>query len=159
MADLGNFDATKVDPNVGFDAMPAGEYTVIITASDRVGTKNGNGSYLKLEMQVVNGKFQNRKLWDNLNLDNPNAQAVQIARGTLSAICRAVGVLTPKDSAELHNRPLLAKVVVEKDPTYGEKNVVKSYKAIGATTPATAPTNGSPAPVAAATAPAARPWA
>ena len=31
---------------------------------------------------------------------------VKIARGELSAICRAVGVMQPRDSVELHNVPL-----------------------------------------------------
>ena len=154
MADLGGFDATKVDPNVGFDPIPAGEYPVVISASERKTTKAGNGSFLALELQVVSGPFQNRKLWDNLNLDNPNAQTVQIARGTLSAICRAIGVLTPKDSIELHNKPLVAKVAIEKDATYGDKNIIKAYKAAGATSPA----NGAAAP-AVVPAVAARPWA
>ena len=34
--------------------------------------------------------LESRLLWARLNLDNPNQQAVQIARGELSAICRAV---------------------------------------------------------------------
>ena len=32
---------------------------------------------------------------------------MKIAHGELSAICRAVGVMQPKDSIELHNLPLL----------------------------------------------------
>ena len=56
---------------------------------------------------MIDGPYKNRLLWSRLNLDNPNAQAVQIAQGELSAICRAVGVMQPKDSIELHNLPLL----------------------------------------------------
>lgn len=130
MANLGDtgFDARTVEPNQGFDVIPAGEYDAAIVASEVKATSAGDGKYLKLELQILNGTFQNRKIWDQLNIWNPNAQAVQIAKGTLSAICRAVNVLTPKDSAELHNKPLRIKVAVKKDAEYGDKNVVKSYK-------------------------------
>ena len=114
MASLQGFDASKVDPGSSFPVMPAGEYDVVIVGSEMKTTNNGNGSYLKLEMQVLGGEFQNSRLWDNLNLSNPSEKAVQIARGKLSSICRAVGVLTPQDSSELHNKPLRVKVAIEK---------------------------------------------
>lgn len=130
MASFGEsgFDANTVEPNQGFDVLPAGEYDAVIVASEIKTTTAGDGKYLKLELQVLNGQFQNRKIWDQLNIWNPNAQAVQIAKGTLSAICRAVNVLTPKDSSELHNKPLRIKLAVKKDDTYGDKNVIKAYK-------------------------------
>lgn len=130
MASLGEtgFDARAVEPNEGFDIMPAGEYDAAIVASEVKQTTNGDGKYLKLELQILNGQYQNRKVWDNLNIWNPNAQAVQIAKGTLSAICRAVNVLTPNDSAELHNKPLRVKLAVKKDAEYGDRNVIKAYK-------------------------------
>jgi hypothetical protein len=90
-------------------------------------TKAGDGKFLKLELQVLNGPFQNRKVFDRLNIWNKNPQAVTIAQGTLSAICRAVGVLTPQDSSDLHNKPLRCKVVVRIDKEYGETNDVKRY--------------------------------
>ena len=128
MADLGGFDARTVEPNAGFDLIPAGEYEACIVASQMKPTKDGNGQFLELELQILNGQFQNRKLWDRLNLANPSAKAVEIARGTLSAICRALGVLTPKDSSELHNKPLRVKVTVRKSEEYGDANEVKAYK-------------------------------
>lgn len=136
MADLGGFDASQVEPNQGFDLLPAGEYDAVIVASELKATTAGTGKYLKLELQILSGKFQNRKLWDQLNLWNPSEQAVQIAKGTLSSICRAVGVLTPKDSAELHNKPLRVSLKIKKDQQYGDKNVIASYKSRTAT-PAT----------------------
>lgn len=126
MADLGGFDATQVAPN-SFDVIPAGEYDAVIVASEVKATSTG-GRMLKLEIQVLNGEYQNRKLWDNLNLWNTSEKAVQIARGTLSAICRAVGIMTPKDSAELHNKPLRIKVKVVKSEEYGEQNKIAAYK-------------------------------
>lgn len=151
MADLSGFDARTVDPNEGFPVLPAGEYDVAIVNTELKRTTKNDGSYLKLDMQVLNGPYQNQHLFDNLNIDNPNAKAVQIAKGSLSAICRAVGVLTPKDSAELHNKPLRVKVVIEKSDEYGDQNRVKGYKSRSGTapTPAASPA-GTPAPAGAA---------
>jgi hypothetical protein len=59
-------------------------------------------------------------LWSRHNLEHPNAQTVQIAQGELSAICRAVGVMTPKDSAEAHNLPLTITVKVTARSDTGE---------------------------------------
>ena len=117
MADLsgvlgGKFDANEVEPTGTFEAIPAGEYEVAIVDSEMRKTSKGDGEDLNLELEVLKGPHANRKLWDKLNLYNPSEKAVQIARGTLSAICRAVGVMTPQDSSELYGRPLLAVVGV-----------------------------------------------
>lgn len=127
MADLGGFDASKVEPN-SFDCIPAGEYEVAIVASEMKPTKDGGGKYLNLELQVLSGQYQNRKLFDRLNLENKNVQAVQIAKGTLSAICRAVSCLTPRDSSELHLKPMLASVKISKSDEHGDQNEIKGYK-------------------------------
>jgi hypothetical protein len=129
MADLRGFNANTVEPSESFDPIPAGEYLCVITASDEKPTKAGNGSYLELEFEVIDGPYKGRKLWDRLNLANPNELAVKIARATLSAICRAVGVMEPKDSCELHDLPLFVKVRVEKRADTDEpSNVIKAYR-------------------------------
>ena len=125
---LSGFDANQVEPNQGFDVLPAGEYEACIVASQMKPTKDGTGKFLELELQILNGQFQNRKVFDRINLVNQSAKAVEIAKGTLSAICRAVGVLTPQDSSELHNKPLRIKVSVRKSEEYGDGNEVKAYK-------------------------------
>ena len=44
-------------------------------------TKAGNGSYLQLEIEILEGQYKGRRLWDRLTLNHPNAVAVQIAQG------------------------------------------------------------------------------
>lgn len=128
MADLNGFNANDVDPAADFEAIPAGKYLAIITESGMKSTKSGNGSYLELVFQVIDGEHKGRLLWARLNLDNPNSLTVQIARSELSAICRAVGVMQPKDSVELHNLPLLVTVKCKKRQDTGEiTNEIKGY--------------------------------
>ena len=78
-----NFNANEVEPSTGFDAIPAGKYQAVITDSEEKRNKAGTGTYLQLEFEVIEGDYKNRKLWTRLNLNNPNAEAVRIARATL----------------------------------------------------------------------------
>lgn len=128
MANLHGFNAHEVDPNVGFDPVPAGKHTCIITGTELKQTKAGDGEYLQIELEVIDGPCKGRKLWDRLMLKHPNDTAVRIARGTLSAVCRAVGVMAPRDSVELHNIPLVVSVGLKQRADTGEPaNVIKGY--------------------------------
>lgn len=145
MANLGNFDANNVEPATDFEPLPAGKYMAVITASEMKATKTGSGHYLELQFQIIDGPAKNRLLWSRLNLDNPNAQAVRIAQGELSAVCRATGVLTPRDSVELHGIPLTIGVRLKRRSDSDElTNEIRSYEkreaASGAPQQATAST-------------------
>ena len=127
MAQL-NFDASQVDPAQPIEAIPSDKYTVEITKSELKATKTGNGSYLELEFTVLDGEYRGRKVWDRLCLNHPTARTVEIARANLSAICHAVGILKPRDSAELHRIPLTINVKLKKDEGTGTIfNEVKGY--------------------------------
>ena len=128
MADLRGFDANTVNPASDFEPIPAGKYVAVITGSEMKPTKNGTGHYLELTFEVIDGPQKGRLLWSRLNLDNPNAQAVQIAQGELSAICRAVGVMQPRDSVDLHNLPVMLTVKCKKREDTGDMtNEIKGY--------------------------------
>ncbi|MBC8355767.1 MAG: DUF669 domain-containing protein [Planctomycetes bacterium] len=128
MASLSGFNANDVEPTSDFDPVPAGKYLAVITESEVKDNKLGTGSYLQFTFQVIEGEFKSRFLWARLNLNNPNATAVKIARAELSAICRAVGVMAPNDSAELHDLPLVISVKCKKREDTGEiTNEIKGY--------------------------------
>ena len=128
MASLRGFDANQVEPSTPFEPIPAGKYLAAITDSKMKPTKSGNGEYLELTFQILDGEYRGRNLWARLNLSNPNEQTVKIARGELSAICRAVGVMQPNDSTELHNLPLVITVRCKKRQDTGEiTNEVRGY--------------------------------
>ena len=128
MANLNNFDATNVDPSVALDPIPAGKYIAVITETEMKPTKAGGGKYLQATFQIIDGEYKGRLVWARLNLENKSEMTVKIARGELSAICRAVGVMAPKDSVELHNIPLEINVGLKKRDDNGEfTNVIKGY--------------------------------
>lgn len=157
MADLSGFDASQVPEQQEFSALPEGQYIAIATASEKKPTKRGDGAYLQITFEVIDGPQKNRKVWARLNLWNPNTTTVEIAQRELASFCRAVGLNIPGDSANLHNKPLLLTVAVEMDDRKREGNVIKKYESVAAggavgfaPAPATAPTA---APVAAVTPP------
>ncbi len=136
MGNLGDFDATTVEPDEGFTPIPAGQYTAVITGSEMKKTNAGNGEYLSLTFQIIEGQYENRLIWTNLNIKNPNETAVKIAKGELSAICRAVDVLKPQDSSELHDIPLLINIKVARRKDTGDlRSEIKGYKPINGSAP------------------------
>jgi hypothetical protein len=144
MASLGQtFDASSIDPTSGYDVLPPGKYPAQIVASEMRVTKDGHGQYLYLEVDILDGQYAGRKLFDRLNLINANADAVQIAQRTLSSICHAVGKLQVSNSEQLHLIPLIADVRVRPPKgQYGESNSIRYLPRVGA--PA-APTPTAPA--------------
>jgi hypothetical protein len=154
-----NFNAAEVEPQQSFDALPVGRYEVIITDSEMKDTIAGTGQYLQLTFSVTGGQHDGRKLWSRLNLVNPNSTAVGIAERELSAICHCVGIITPADSEELHDRPLIVDVIQELNPKSGQMvNRIKGYsQANGAPAPKAKP--AAPAGFATGKVPAAAPWA
>ena len=142
------FDANSVEPS-NFDVYPAGKYLSQIVSSEMRPTKDGRGQYLFLELDILEGQFAGRKLFDRLNLVNDNPDTVDIATRTLSSICRATGQMQVKDSEQLHLIALIADVRVRPPKgQYGESNSIRYLPRNAAAAPATR------APVAYASAPA-----
>ena len=142
------FDANSVEPS-NFDVYPAGKYLAQIVSSEMRPTKDGRGQYLFLELDILEGQFVGRKLFDRLNLVNDNPDTVDIATRTLSSICRATGQMQVKDSEQLHLIPLIADVRVRPPKgQYGESNSIRYLPRNAAAAPDTR------APVAYASAPA-----
>lgn len=126
MGNLGYFDSDTVPANTGNDPIPEGKYTVVITKSEVKTTKNGDGKYLDLTMQVVDGEYKGRALWPKLNIQNKSEKAQQIGLGQLSAICKAVGKAKIQDSSQLHNIPFRISVGVEEGQNGSKQNRLKS---------------------------------
>jgi len=121
------FNANEVEP-ASFEAIPAGKYEAVITKAEMKDTQAGDGEYLELTFQVIEGEHKNRLLWGRLNIVNKSEQAVKIARGQLSAICRAVGVaeLNESNLPNLYDKPLIIRV--SQREFEGEmRNEIKGY--------------------------------
>lgn len=131
LSDLGLKDVKAND----FEAIPAGEYHAIVTKSEMKPTKDGGGMRLNLTLQILSGKYQNRTVFDGLNVKNKSAAAEQIGKSQLKALCVAVNVPDPQTSEELHNKPFTVKLKIGKDQNGNPRSEVAAYKARLATTP------------------------
>lgn len=127
MADLGGYDATKVADSE-FEVIPAGDYRVIMTESERKPTKDGKSHLLNCKFQILDGPMKNRTFFDRFNLWNASEKATLIAQQQFKKVCEAVNVMTPKDSSQLHGKPLMCRLAV-KEYQGKDQNEVKAYKA------------------------------
>lgn len=119
---LYDFDSTQVEPVAAFAPLKPGDYLVSVVASEWKKTKAGDGEYIALSLSCLEGTSKGRRLYCNLNLKNKSAEAVQIARATLSSLCRAAGVQQIKDTTQLHGIPVIATVTLRDD-----RNEVKGF--------------------------------
>lgn len=122
-----DFNVSDYKPT-DYELIEAGEYDAMIVDTVDKPSKTG-GRYLELKVQLIGGKFANRTVFDLLNLWNRSDKATAIARSTLASIGNAVGVASPTDSEQLHNRLMRVVIGVEKREDNGAmKNVIKAYK-------------------------------
>lgn len=148
-----NFDLDDVQESAGFDVLPAGVYPARAKDLTIKPAKSGNGDYLEITWEVMDGPGQGRLIWDRLNLWNANQKAAKIAQQSLKKLCVSSGRGVIQDTDELQDACCNLKVKIRKSPEYGDSNEVADYL----------PVQGVAAPVAAAVAkPAAAgapPWA
>lgn len=166
----GQFNANEVAPQEDkggeFTPIPNGYYVMCVTGAE---LNQGTGkSGLKMEYTILDGKYKDRKVWDYINLTNPNAKCVEIGLSQLSALCLAVNIPTPQDSSELLDKPFVGRVKMGKPSACGNYPAKEGVAAWLATNNAeamgkvndteaknqnpanTAPAVGNPAPAAAA---------
>ena len=104
-------------------------------------------------MHVIGGEHSGRRIWERLNVDNPNKTAQDISQGLLASLCFALSVAEIGETEELHDTPFIAHVEIDKkDPT---RNRIMGYATAGM---AHAMTAKAPAPTPAPAAATKRPW-
>ncbi len=140
MAQLGTaFDPNEIpdDERGSFEPLPPGDYLLQVADSELKEKSNGDCG-LNLTLEVVEGEFQGRKLWDYLNIRHSSAQAQAIAQRRLADYCLATGAGTIRDSEELHFRPFIGKVSREPRKDTGEmSNRIKAVRSRSSVPPAT----------------------
>lgn len=134
-----NFNAATIEPmqSRSFDPLPKGDYEMMIVKSDVKSTLAGTGHYIELEMHVLGGEHSGRRIWERLNVDNPNKTAQDISQSALAALCHAVNVPDMIETEQLHDIPFVAHIEIDKkEPT---RNRVMGYAGVGAPAPKAAP--------------------
>lgn len=131
MAQITPFDSNQHEDMMNFDPVPAGDYMAHIIASEIKKTKDQTGSYIKLEFEILEPEYKHRKIWTNINIENQNPIAVDIAQKTLATLCRAVNILKLSDTIQLHKIPLIITLKIKKGKgDYSDNNVIINYKSL-----------------------------
>jgi len=132
MAQL-NYQVNEDDLMQDRELLDAGEYVAVVVESDIKETKARDGKYVALTFQITSGPRTGSQIWVNLNIENPNEKAVEIAQRELNSIGMAVGVISLKDTDQLHGIECGIKVGIEKGKgEYPDKNKILAYTRIGA---------------------------
>ncbi len=123
------FDTNSVEPQKDFDLIPPGKYPVSIDKAEVLQTKKQDGYYLKVCMTILDGQYRNRKLWDNINIQNPSQQCTTIGLGELSALGKATGVPYVSDENQFLGKTCIAHVKIK-----NEQNEIRTYSAMATPT-------------------------
>jgi len=127
-----DFDAVESDfaPRT-FEALPRGDYTAMITDSILKETKAGTGHYIALTMEIIDGAFSGRKIWDNLNVKNQNPTAEKIAHASLTQYFESCGLDLQKgaNTESLYNIPF--KLMLGVDQNDQSRNRVMGSSPLG----------------------------
>jgi len=129
-----NFNSDE-HPQEEFGLLAPGEYTAVVSATDRRENNAGTGEYISVEFVIVEGPAEGRRLWENLNIQHPNEVAVRISKATLAAICRACGKTAIHDTIELHDIPMKITIGKKTQKDTGEVvNHIKAFRRINGET-------------------------
>ena len=62
--DLTGFHALEIEPATSYEPLPSNWYKCVITDTEKKPTKAMTGSYLQLTIEVIEGEYQGRKVFD-----------------------------------------------------------------------------------------------
>lgn len=123
-----DFDVTEYEAQPvrsTWDPLPPGDYTACVTSTDLKATKAGNGEYIELTIEIMDGDYSGRKIWERLNIKSHSDQAMQIARSQLNQLATALNQLPLKDTDQLLEIPFTLTLDIDrKDNT---RNRVMGY--------------------------------
>jgi hypothetical protein len=116
--------------DVGFQPLPPGNYAAKISSSELRPTKDGTGSYVRVELTLMGGKgVKGRKVIDMFNIKNKNENTVMIGLRNFKKLSELLNKNPDdmKDTSELVGEVVGVNLRVDPDKGFGEQNKVKNY--------------------------------
>lgn len=150
MGNLGReIDPANAPPDDGYTLIPKGTWVpVVLDKSEIKETKkihpDGHpmGRYISAEFVVIDGPYEGRRIFENINFENRNPEPASNGKGTkgeqtekiaerfLSSLAVAIGVLRFSDTSELEGQPTMAKLSIEEGRgDFPAKNKITEFKA------------------------------
>jgi hypothetical protein len=123
--DTSSYDPAKDAPS-DFSLIPAGQYICQIIDSEVKDTKAGDGKYLQLTWEVLDGEYRGRRIFERINFLNKNRAVQDRAEKDISSICFYSGVQNPNSPHLLHYKPVKLRIIIKKskDAAYGDSNAI-----------------------------------
>lgn len=152
-----NLDEVDTSDRGKFDLIPAGDYMAQVTEGEVV-RKDSGDAMMKLVFEIMDGKFEGRKLYENLNIRHSNPTAQKIALETLTELWRDAlgGVGNPGSVEAMKWKALVIRVGISKRKDTGDmQNRIKRFFPLNGAPPEqkAAPVQSRPSTTAAAAAP------
>tara|TARA_R110000824_G_scaffold354575_2_gene541698 strand:- start:190 stop:672 length:483 start_codon:yes stop_codon:yes gene_type:complete len=145
-----NFEMLEPDKKTEFEPLPAGWYSAIVFATEKVISKTSGYNMLKVTYEITQPDYAGRRAWVNLNLYyETKPDVIEIAHKQLSQLSFALGLANiPKESDEMVNLHLDILLKIEEGSGgYGPQNKVTGYRSAPSPKPPVA--NTAPLPKAA----------
>lgn len=104
-----SMDFNDAESNSSFDLIPSGTVAPMILTIKPGSTGDGGWettsdtseyTWLVCEFTITEGKYANRKFWQNMMVSGPSEQAVNITRSTLRGILESARKIKPDDASD-----------------------------------------------------------
>ena len=97
------------------EAPLVGDFACVVSNSGMKENKAKTGSYLNLEIEVIDGEHAGRKFWSMFNIEHADPTVRGYALRDLKSLCLAVGLEELNDSLQLHDLPFAVTLVLDKN--------------------------------------------
>jgi hypothetical protein len=115
------FDTREYTPDSKYGAMPDGTYNAMVVKAEERVSKTTNTPYLSLELEILEGKYKGRKVFENLFI-NGSETAQNIAKNKLNGIANALGLVVINSEKDFTFKPMSVVLATKED-----KNEIKKY--------------------------------
>lgn len=133
MAKLGyTHNVDEYETEQVFEPLPVGWYLAHIIDSEIVENKRETGNLLKIKVQILEDKYHGRIVFEQFNVTHKSPEAERIGREQFNHIAKAAGVEHVEDSEDVHNKPFMVRLGIERKEGFEPRNVIKGAKPAGA---------------------------
>lgn len=127
MASIGGSYNPDAVSSSGYTPLPAREYALEIVESSYDANQDGDGMSLSLKAQVMGGDYDQRTYYIWMDLEHDDDKRQERGQRDFAALRRAIGVLNPQDTEELHFKPFRVRVGLKTNRRGEPENVIKEY--------------------------------
>ena len=111
-----------------FAPLPAGWYESNIDRAEIRKTKSGTGTMIAIAYRISGPTHNNRIIFSNINIANPNTTAQEIGLSQLRSVMIIGGLDTLSETDELIGIAIRIKLKLTKSEQYGDGNDVSAFE-------------------------------